>query len=104
MSEQMFVYGVTIIKDSKTIIINCKNINEDMSTNNFAIEFDKLSKYLMGFAYKLTQDVHQAEDLFQDTALRETMEEIGVEKNRIQILGSLSPLYVFVSNSVALIA
>lgn len=70
MSEQMFDECVTTIKNSNTIIINCKNINEDMSTNNFAIEFDKLSKYLMGFAYKLTQDVHQAEDLFQDTALR----------------------------------
>lgn len=41
-----------------------------MSTNNFAIEFNNLSQYLRGFAYKLTQDIHLAEDLFQDTALR----------------------------------
>jgi 8-oxo-dGTP pyrophosphatase MutT (NUDIX family) len=33
-----------------------------------------------------------------DTAIRETVEEIGVDKTRIRILGSLSPLYVSVSN------
>ncbi len=59
-----------ITKDSNTIKYNCKNITKDMSTNNFAIEFNNLSQYLRGFAYKLTQDIHLAEDLFQDTALR----------------------------------
>jgi 8-oxo-dGTP pyrophosphatase MutT (NUDIX family) len=34
----------------------------------------------------------------EDTALRETMEEIGIHKNQVKILGALSPLYVFVSN------
>lgn len=54
-----------------------------MSTNNFAIEFNKLSQYLMGFAYKLTQDMHQAEDLFQDTALRafRYREKLAVDSN-----------------------
>lgn len=54
-----------------------------MSTNNFAIEFNKLSQYLMGFAYKLTQDAHQAEDLFQDTALRafRYREKLAVDSN-----------------------
>lgn len=66
----MFVYGVIIIKDSKVIIINCKNINEDMSINNFVIEFDKFFKYLMGFVYKFIQDVYQVEDFFQDIVLR----------------------------------
>lgn len=36
-------------------------------------------------------------DLSQ-TALRETYEEVGVPSNQIQILGQLSPLYVFASN------
>ena len=35
---------------------------------------------------------------FKDTALRETMEEIGVQQHEINILGALSPLYVFVSD------
>ena len=34
----------------------------------------------------------------EDCALRETYEEIGVHPNSIGILGSLTPLYVFVSN------
>jgi len=33
-----------------------------------------------------------------DTALRETEEEIGVSKIKTEVLGTLSPLYVFVSN------
>lgn len=33
-----------------------------------------------------------------DTALRETMEEIGVPVSEMNVLGQLSPLYVFVSN------
>ena len=37
------------------------------------------------------------EDLVQ-TALRETFEEVGVPSSQIQILGQLSPLYVFASN------
>lgn len=32
------------------------------------------------------------------TALRETKEEIGIDANRIEILGALSPLYIPVSN------
>ena len=40
-----------------------------MNTNSFDIEFNQLSKYLRAFAYKLTRDLHLAEDLFQDTAL-----------------------------------
>lgn len=32
------------------------------------------------------------------TALREAEEEIGVERQQIQILGQLSPLYIYVSN------
>jgi 8-oxo-dGTP pyrophosphatase MutT (NUDIX family) len=32
-----------------------------------------------------------------DTALRETSEEIGIDKDQIRILGALSPLYVAVS-------
>ncbi|MEZ5038641.1 MAG: RNA polymerase sigma factor [Saprospiraceae bacterium] len=41
-----------------------------MNTSDFVTEFDALSKYLKGFAFKLTKDVHMAEDLFQDTAFR----------------------------------
>ncbi len=33
-----------------------------------------------------------------DTALRETFEEIGIAKEKIEVLGSLSPLYISVSN------
>ncbi len=33
-----------------------------------------------------------------DTALRETEEEIGIDKTNILVLGQLSPIYVFVSN------
>ncbi len=42
--------------------------------------------------------LEQSDLHFKDTALRETMEEIGVEKEHVQIIGALSPLYVFVSN------
>ncbi|MEE9440259.1 MAG: CoA pyrophosphatase [Saprospiraceae bacterium] len=31
-------------------------------------------------------------------ALRETFEEIGIDKNKIQILGNLTPIYVFASD------
>lgn len=34
----------------------------------------------------------------QATALRETNEEIGIDKSRIEVLGALSPLYIPVSN------
>lgn len=37
--------------------------------NKFSEGFNSLSHYLKGFAYKLTNDLHKAEDLFQDTAL-----------------------------------
>ncbi|MEM0938942.1 MAG: CoA pyrophosphatase [Bacteroidota bacterium] len=36
-------------------------------------------------------------DLFE-TALRETKEEIGVEKNKVEIIGNLSSFYVMASN------
>lgn len=35
----------------------------------FASDFNSLSAFLKGFAFKLTNDHHKAEDLFQDTAL-----------------------------------
>jgi 8-oxo-dGTP pyrophosphatase MutT (NUDIX family) len=35
---------------------------------------------------------------FADTALRETEEEIGIASDKIEILGSLTPLYIQVSN------
>jgi RNA polymerase sigma-70 factor (ECF subfamily) len=39
------------------------------SETSFAFEdFSKYEGYLKGFAYKLTQDWHHAEDLFQETA------------------------------------
>ena len=40
-----------------------------MSANQFAFEFNTLSQFLRSFALQLTHDTHQAEDLFQDTAL-----------------------------------
>ena len=39
----------------------------------------------------------QDENLIQ-TALRETEEEVGVPSSHMKVLGTLSPLYVFVSN------
>ncbi|HEY3390501.1 MAG TPA: CoA pyrophosphatase [Prolixibacteraceae bacterium] len=33
-----------------------------------------------------------------DTALRESFEEIGTDKNQVEIIGALTPLYVNVSN------
>ena len=33
-----------------------------------------------------------------DTALRETQEEIGIDKNEITLIGSLTPLYIPISN------
>lgn len=41
-----------------------------METSQFYYDFDKLSRYLKAFALKLTNDIHLAEDLYQDTALR----------------------------------
>ncbi len=40
-----------------------------MKTFNFSTEFNALSRYLRAFAYKLTNDYHLSEDLFQDTAV-----------------------------------
>ncbi len=40
------------------------------SVNSFTSDFHSLSHYLRSFALKLTQDIHTAEDLFQDTAFR----------------------------------
>ncbi len=40
----------------------------------------------------------EGDDTFEDCALREVYEEIGVAPETIGILGSLTPLYVFVSN------
>lgn len=43
------------------------------------------------------QEEEGDQDLIE-TALRETEEEIGVSKFKTEVLGTLSPLYVFVSN------
>lgn len=40
-----------------------------MKTFNFSTEFDALSTYLRSFAYKLTNDHHLSEDLYQDMAV-----------------------------------
>jgi len=40
------------------------------SVSSFTADFNSLSHYLKSFALKLTQDIHKAEDLFQDTAFR----------------------------------
>lgn len=40
----------------------------------------------------------QGDKDISETALRETMEEIGVPMQDMQVLGRLSPLYVYVSN------
>jgi RNA polymerase sigma-70 factor (ECF subfamily) len=41
-----------------------------MSNLEFTYQFNTLSRYLRAFAFKLTRDIHLAEDLFQETALR----------------------------------
>lgn len=41
-----------------------------MSNLEFTYQFNTLSRYLRSFAFKLTRDIHLAEDLFQETALR----------------------------------
>ncbi|MCB0633996.1 MAG: sigma-70 family RNA polymerase sigma factor [Lewinella sp.] len=41
-----------------------------MNTSEFVCDFNKFSHYLKAFALKLTKDIHLAEDLYQDTALR----------------------------------
>lgn len=41
-----------------------------MNTAQFACDFNKFSRYLKAFALKLTNDIHLAEDLYQDTALK----------------------------------
>lgn len=38
-------------------------------------------------------------DLFQ-TALRESFEEIGTDRNRLEIIGGLTPLYIQISNFI----
>lgn len=40
----------------------------------------------------------EGEETLQTTALRETHEEIGIAPDRIEVLGALSPLFVWVSN------
>jgi 8-oxo-dGTP pyrophosphatase MutT (NUDIX family) len=42
--------------------------------------------------------VDESDNNYRETALRETYEEIGVIPQDIQVLGELSPLYVYVSN------
>jgi RNA polymerase sigma-70 factor (ECF subfamily) len=39
-----------------------------LKANRFTQDFNLLSSYLKGFAYKLTGDYHMAEDLYQETA------------------------------------
>lgn len=41
-----------------------------MKTNQFAQEFNSLSHYLKAFAVKLTKDKNNADDLYQETALK----------------------------------
>ena len=42
--------------------------------------------------------VHEENESLQETAIRETEEEIGIPSQDIQLIGSLSPFYVPVSN------
>ena len=42
--------------------------------------------------------VHEENESLQETAIRETEEEIGIPPEDIQLIGSLSPFYVPVSN------
>tara|TARA_E500000178_G_scaffold294756_1_gene300235 strand:- start:811 stop:1431 length:621 start_codon:yes stop_codon:yes gene_type:complete len=42
--------------------------------------------------------VHEENESLQETAIRETEEEIGIPSEDIQLIGSLSPFYVPVSN------
>ena len=41
---------------------------------------------------------HEADETLEFTALRECHEEIGIEPDNIEIIGKLTPLFVFVSN------
>jgi 8-oxo-dGTP pyrophosphatase MutT (NUDIX family) len=42
--------------------------------------------------------LNESDDSYEDCALRETYEEIGVAPDSIGILGSLTPVFVYVSN------
>lgn len=42
--------------------------------------------------------LEHSDDNLMDCALRETEEELGINRNKIKVLGALSPLFVFASN------
>lgn len=43
---------------------------------------------------------HSSDFKLEDTALREAWEEVGVDPNKVMILGGLTPLYIPVSNYI----
>lgn len=52
-----------------------------MTNATFVQEFNSISSHLRGFAMKLTRDLSQAEDLFQETALRAFRYQSKYESN-----------------------
>ena len=69
--------------------------------NDYSIIFTERSKKLPSHAGEVAFPGGKKEDEDRnliETVLRETYEEIGVKKDNIKIIGSLTPLYVPISN------
>lgn len=77
-------------------------LNYESSSDKFNILYTLRSSKLSTHSGQISFPggrMDKGEDIYQ-TALRETEEEVGIKSNDIELLGSISPLFVPPSNSV----
>ena len=93
---------VNTYKQSAVLALLLDNRNGVQPASELEILFTVRSSELKSHSGQISFPGGRSEEgeIIQETALRETCEEVGISKERISLLGDLTPLYVPVSKSM----